>query len=300
MADQHETKSPSPGDQQDILKAITIPDQDETNIPSAAGGNWPAPRCVTRCAAKARPGYDSMDASEYMDSPRVLREKVKVLAAMLRKSGATVVYTGAGISRASGTPDYASIAKDTRAPIAHDSGNRLQAQPTFSHKAIASLQRKKLIHHWLDQNHDRLALKAGFPKAMLNEIHGAWGDTKNRVKMMDDNLRGDLIQWMQHWEACAEICVAMGTSLCGMYSDCIAEATAERKGLVIINLQRTRLDDQCALRIYGVLDEVLKLLADALKCRVPNGRCQDAGVKWQQKHPQCRCSTPKRKASDPK
>ena len=117
---------------------------------------------------------------------------------------------------------------------------------------------------------------------------------------MDDNLRGDLVQWMEHWEASAELCIAMGTSLCGMYSDCVAEATAQRQGLVIINLQRTRLDDQCALRIYGVLDDVWKLLADALRCRVPNRRCEAAGAKWQQKHPQCRCSTPKRKQSDPK
>eukprot|EP00949_MAST-11_sp_MAST-11-sp1_P003891 g3891.t1 len=272
---------------------------EETKSPSARDGAWPAPRCVARCAAKARPGYESMDASEYMDSPDVLREKVHVLAAMLRKSAATVVYTGAGISRASGTPDYASIAKGTRAPIARDSGNRLQAQPTFSHKVIASLARKKLVHHWLEQNHDRLALKAGYPKAMINEIHGAWGDVKNRVKMMDDNLREDLVKWMQHWEVRAELCVAMGTSLCGMYSDCVAEATAQRQGLVIINLQRTRLDNQCALRIYGVLDDVLKLLADALNCRVPNRRCEAAGAIWQRKHPQCRCSTPTRKQSDP-
>ena len=272
----------------------------ETKSPSPHGDVWPAPRCVARCTAKARPGYESMDASEYMDAPSVLRGKVDVLAAMIANSSATVVYTGAGISRASGTPDYASVAKGSRAPIARDSGNRLEAQPTFSHKAIASLARKKLFHHWLDQNHDRLALKAGFPKARINEIHGAWGDVKNRVKMMDDNLRSDLVGWMKYWEDHAELCVAMGTSLCGMYSDCVAEATAQRGGLVIINLQRTRLDEQCALRIYGVLDDVLELLADALKCRVPNRRCEAVGATWQQKHPRCRCATPKRKESDPK
>ena len=52
------------------------------------------------------------------------------------------------------------------------------------------------MKHWLQQNHDRLAQKAGFPQAQLNEIHGAWGDRKNRVLMMDEQLRPDMIEWM--------------------------------------------------------------------------------------------------------
>jgi hypothetical protein len=38
------------------------------------------------------------------------------------------------------------------------------------------MHRTGLLHHWLQQNHDRLAQKAGFPQAALNEIHGAWGE----------------------------------------------------------------------------------------------------------------------------
>ena len=40
-----------------------------------------------------------------------------------------------------------------------------------------------------------LAQKAGFPVEKLNEIHGAWGDAKNPVLMMDDKLRDDLESW---------------------------------------------------------------------------------------------------------
>ena len=40
-----------------------------------------------------------------------------------------------------------------------------------------------------------LAQKAGFPVERLNEIHGAWGDAKNPVLMMDDKLRDDLESW---------------------------------------------------------------------------------------------------------
>ena len=83
--------------------------------------------------------------------------------------------------------------------------------------------------------------------------------------MMDDGVRPDLYEWMDHWteEVIAatwhyathrmgfdcrliSLCIAMGTS------DCVAGATAERhaagQGLVIINLQAhrwTRLDDKC-------------------------------------------------------
>ncbi len=261
--------------------------------------NFPPPRCVARCDAEARPGFDAYDASEYMDSPAVLRAKVKVLAQMLRNARRAVAYTGAGISRASGTPDYASKAKNSRAPKARDSGNRLNSQPTYSHQAVAALQRKNMIHHWLDQNHDRLSLKAGFPPARLNEIHGAWGDSKNRVKMFDDTLRPDLVAWMEQHEAQADLCLAMGTSLCGMFADCVAEACGERGGLVIVNLQRTRLDGTSALRIWGLLDDVLKLLAKELKCRVPNRQAKRAGDTWQRTHPGCRYATPKRKPGAP-
>merc|ERR1712159_644818 len=106
--------------------------------------------------------------------------------------------------------------------------NRLNAQPTVAHCVLAALQRKKLVHHWLQQNHDRLAQKAGFPQAKLNEIHGAWGDDKNPVKMMDDTLRADLWEWMAQWEGRADLCMALGTSLCGMAADCVAQATAAR------------------------------------------------------------------------
>ena len=52
------------------------------------------------------------------------------------------------------------------------------------------------VGNWVQQNHDRLSQKAGFPQEKLNEINGAWGDNKNCVKMMDDNLRRDLIDWL--------------------------------------------------------------------------------------------------------
>merc|ERR1711879_833014 len=181
--------------------------------------------------------------SEYLDVPDVLNAKAKLLAEMWRSSGRdTVIYTGAGLSTASGIGDYASKANGSIAPHkkSASTGSRLDLQPTLAHHALASIEEKGLIGNWVQQNHDRLAQKAGFPQAKINEIHGAWGDMKNQVKMMDDTLRGDLLQWLGAWAENADMCVALGTSLCGMNADQVPRAVAERflqssgEGLVII------------------------------------------------------------------
>ena len=41
---------------------------------------WPAPMMVVKCDAKARPGYQTGAAHEYMDQPDVLKAKVRALA----------------------------------------------------------------------------------------------------------------------------------------------------------------------------------------------------------------------------
>ena len=80
-----------------------------------------------------------------------------MLAAMLRDSTATCVYTGAGLSTATGIGDYASKAKGSAAPHMRGKGhgNRLQIMPTYGHHVLAALEQKGLLHHWLQQNHDR-------------------------------------------------------------------------------------------------------------------------------------------------
>ena len=272
---------------------------------SLAQPDWETPVLVAKSDAKARPGYIGGDASEYRDTPATLRKKVKVLATLLRASRATCVYTGAGISTASGIGDYASKADRSAAPHRRgkNTGNRLQVMPTHGHHVLAALQEKGLVHHWLQQNHDRLAQKAGYPTEKLNEIHGAWGDDKSPVLMMDDQLRPDLLEWMEKWEAHCTLCLALGTSLCGMNADRVADAAALRtgpgEGLIIANLQRTPKDAQSCLRIWGLLDDVLKLLAKELKVQAPNRACVARGEEWIRRHPNCRYNTPRRKAGAP-
>mmetsp|Transcript_95741 Transcript_95741/g.265852 ORF Transcript_95741/g.265852 Transcript_95741/m.265852 type:complete len:344 (-) Transcript_95741:174-1205(-) len=244
--------------------------------------SWKRPRCTARSSAEARPGYDSMDASEYHDDAATLDAKVDVLVSMLRAAKACVVYTGAGISTAAGIGDYASKAKGSAIrKLANASLNRKAAEPTHAHRVLAALAKRTrkgpaYVHQWVNQNHDGLAQKAGFPMSMLNEIHGSWFDSRNRVKMMDDSLRPDLLERMVEWSERADLCLAMGTSLCGMNADRVATTPGEKAlageagalGMVIVNLQRTACDNLASLRIYATCDEVMRLVQKKMRLRI--------------------------------
>jgi len=178
-----------------------------------------------------------------------------------------VAYTGAGISTPAGIGDYASKGKGS---VVGKEGcrNRLELQPTKTHRVMAAMEKKGLLHEWINQNHDGLAQKAGYPFAKLNEIHGGWFDKKNPVVLMDGTLRNDLWQRLQDWSGKSECVLAMGTSLCGMGADLVCHQSHQRhaqegigQGLVIINLQRTPLDDKASLRIFARTDDVFACLA---------------------------------------
>lgn len=132
------------------------------------------------------------------------------------------------------------------------------------------MQNANYVHHWVNQNHDRLPQKAGFPQEHINEIHGAWGDSKNPVVKMSGSLRADLYEWFEEWCEKVDVCLALGTSLCGMGADELPIAAANnsgkkrRRGLVIVGLAATRLDASASVRIWGLLDDVLLELAEIL------------------------------------
>eukprot|EP01079_Euglenida_sp_SAG-EU17-18_P012293 gene12293-2242_t len=163
-------------------------------------------------------GYTGGNATEYLDSPEVLEKKCCILADMLRASLHTLLYTGAGISTASGIRDYATKAKGSvAAPTKKVSS--LSAKPTLTHKVLTELHRAGLAHSWVQQNHDGLPQKAGFPQSCLNEVHGAWFDPTNPVVKMNGCLRGDLIDWLYSLAENADLTIALGTSMSGMNAD---------------------------------------------------------------------------------
>jgi NAD-dependent histone deacetylase SIR2 len=238
---------------------------------------WQAPRVVAKSEEDARPGYSSKSATEYLDEPDVLEAKMTIVAQLIKKSKKFSVYSGAGMSTSSGIGDYATKAKSSIVAVPFGGTiNRLKAQPTYSHHMLASLEKKGYLQHWVQQNHDGLAQKAGYPKEKLNEIHGSWFDKKNPVVLMDDSVRSDLFDWLCEWEQETDLCMVLGSSLCGMNADRIAITVAKKalenseqaQGLVIVNLQQTQHDDKCQIRVFAKIDDAMEVLARKLKMKV--------------------------------
>jgi hypothetical protein len=74
--------------------------------------------------------------------------------------------------------------------------NTLTAPPTFTHRTLALLGRRGLVHGWVQQNHDGLPQKAGFQQEKINEVHGSWFDPSNPVVKYSGSLHERLYPWM--------------------------------------------------------------------------------------------------------
>lgn len=259
--------------------------------PSSSQPTFPEPECIAECKQLARADMGtSIDASEYHDSEAILDAKITLLAQMIQQSTACCVYTGAGLSTSAGIGDYASKANGSAAirwdPKADDGPHMewlKEMKPTHGHRVLAGLERAGHLKQWINQNHDGLAMKATFPLAKLNEIHGSWFDARNPVVAMDGSMRKDLTCRLEEWSESADLVIAMGTSLSGLYADCVATRASERAaegcnglGLVIISLTKTPLDTDASLRVYATLDDALQRLA--VKLRLSTALPTDAEV----------------------
>jgi NAD-dependent SIR2 family protein deacetylase len=237
----------------------------------AYNGPLTPPRVTWRCAKPPRDDHDApkwLTASEYHDQPEVAQQKVRQLAAMMRASTKTVIYSGAGIS-ASVIGQAARSGQNKQGW----EGGRHQAKPTFTHQALAHLVHQGLVHGWVQQNHDGLPQKAGVAQEKINEIHGSWYDPANPVVKYHGDLHDRFEPWMVDDSETADLVLVLGTSLGGLYADQVATDTAERSraagvdaalGSVMINLQQTTEDGKMSLRLFGTSDDMLALLMDEL------------------------------------
>jgi NAD-dependent SIR2 family protein deacetylase len=110
---------------------------------------------------------------------------------MVLRSENFLVYSGAGISTSSGIGDYASntmIGENENTKPA----SPMCAQPSLAHRGLKKLGDEGYLKQWINQNHDGLALKCGFPLQLMNEIHGSLYDPTNPVVKMSGSLRSDL------------------------------------------------------------------------------------------------------------
>jgi len=226
-----------------------------------------APRMVWQSTLKPRDGSQSwLTATEFQDTPEVFKQKVKVLADLLQVSQKTTCYTGAGISVAAGIG---------MAAVGSSGGNRgMDAEPTLTHHTLSTLHAAGYLHGWVQQNHDGLPQKAGYPQEAINEIHGSWYDPSNPVVKYDGTLRGELCENMQELADTADLCLVMGTSLTGLNADQMATTPAKRSrkgtslGTVIISPQQTAQDGKSSIRIFAQADDVMRELAEQLRLQV--------------------------------
>eukprot|EP01123_Difflugia_compressa_P005182 TRINITY_DN1678_c0_g3_i1.p1 TRINITY_DN1678_c0_g3~~TRINITY_DN1678_c0_g3_i1.p1 ORF type:complete len:439 (+),score=86.61 TRINITY_DN1678_c0_g3_i1:44-1318(+) len=254
---------------------ITAPDTSNWKTWHGQSGNkdWAKPYLVAQCNAAVRMDQgNSIKANEYVDTDDVLNEKIKIVASLIKSSKYCVAYTGAGLSRSSGIPDYASKASNSIVGGTPKLTNPMDALPTRAHCVITLLERTGYIHDYVQQNHDGLPQKSGFPQHKMNEIHGAWYDPSNPVVQFGRDLRRDLFESLMKTEQEVDLCLCLGTSLSGMNADRIATTAAHRfskmntgHGTVIINLQQTPLDDHATIRVWAKLDDAFTLLLPFLQ-----------------------------------
>jgi len=269
-----------PEDRDEVLAALkgrgaTSPgDKDFWHGRCCSGWDLPAPKVTWGSKQKPRDDHDApewLTASEFGDQEAALSAKCEALATLLRMSKRTVLYTGAGISAGAG------IGQAARGAGA-GGGRSTDAVPTFTHFAMGALSKAGLLHGWVQQNHDGLPQKAGFPQQSINEIHGSWYDPANPVVKYSGTLHERAYPWMRKEAQEADLVLVLGTSLGGLNADQMAHKPAGRSmqgrslGNVIINLQQTESDGKSSLRLFAKSDDVMRRVLQALKIPLPDCR----------------------------
>jgi len=137
--------------------------------------NWDAPFEITQSRSdELHQGYISKQAHEYEDDAYVLSQKISLLCELLQEAKHPIVYTGAGIGVSSSLSSGKSSKIESACVKRKNIQSGFDAQPTLAHRALVSLYQAGFVHYWVQQNHDGLPQKAGFPQKLINEIHGAW------------------------------------------------------------------------------------------------------------------------------
>ena len=237
----------------------------------------PLPEVTWECSFKPRgdlEGPEWLTGTEFSDQESVFKDKVKKLARLIRLSKKTVIYSGAGISVAAGI-NQAARSSGQYSDISTD------ASPTITHRAITALKASGLVECWVQQNHDGLPQKAGYPQEDIYEVHGSWYDPSNPVVCYDGIMRGDLFSRMKKASDTADLVLVLGTSLSGLNSDQIAIDAARRScagenlGTVIVNLQQTARDGIATLRMFSETDHVFTALLENLGIKLEDN-CKEA------------------------
>ena len=185
----------------------------------------------------------------------------------------------------------------------------LEALPTATHMSFVALEKAGILKCLVSQNIDGLHRRSGVSPAILAELHGNYNlevckkcnkkylrDFKTRTAKRDtdhltsrfcddpscksplydsiinfgERLPEEEVKLGFEQAELADLCLAMGSSLrVTPAADIPAKVGRRKKNLVIINLQKTGLDDLAIMTIYGMCDDIMKKLMEKLKITVP-------------------------------
>ncbi|XP_052021275.1 NAD-dependent protein deacylase sirtuin-6 isoform X2 [Apodemus sylvaticus] len=113
---------------------------------------------------------------EIFDPPEELERKVWELARLMWQSSNVVFHTGAGISTASGIPDFRGPhgvwTMEERGLAPKFDTTFENARPSKTHMALVQLERMGFLSFLVSQNVDGLHVRSGFPRDKLAELHG--------------------------------------------------------------------------------------------------------------------------------
>jgi mono-ADP-ribosyltransferase sirtuin 6 len=196
-----------------------------------------------------------------------------------------------------------------------------KAVPTLTHMSLVALQESGHLKFLVSQNCDGLHLKSGISPSKICELHGNtnceacslcgavyWRNFpvrkhRNRALLTGrkcdcgGRLRYTTVAFSQSMpDLCldkaeeeslkSDLSLCMGTSM-RVQPACNLPLQGRRRRkthkLVIINLQKTPYDDQCALRIYAKVDDVMTRLMTELNIEIPPyTEVNMTGEEWQQ------------------
>jgi len=189
------------------------------------------------------------------------------------------------------------------------STNKTKAFPTQTHMAIVKLNQLGFLKCLVSQNCDGLHLKSGIPPDQICELHGNTNveacsscgrvylrtvgvrSNVNKAKITArfcDNCPGVPLRYtsVAFSQSMPDVCltkaereskkcdlsICLGTSM-RVSPACDLPLMGRKKNpdhkLVIVNLQKTPYDDDCALRIFARVDEVMIRLFAYLKQDIP-------------------------------
>jgi NAD-dependent SIR2 family protein deacetylase len=224
-----------------------------------------------------------------------LESKIQTLAQWLYEARYPVVFTGAGISTASGIPDFRGpdgvwTRRDSGLPPKPMTRSWDSIEPNSGHLAIVELQKLGKLKYLISQNVDNLHLRSGISPDLLAELHGnrsrlrcvRCGETVDRSEGQTHRGCGgelvssvvdfgqslperDLMLSFEH-SGKSDLFVVVGSSLVVTpAADMPKEALRAGSKLVIINQGETPFDGVANLRFHESIGEVLPRTLKRLK-----------------------------------